>query len=525
MKKIILILTSSVIGSGVYAQQHGVDPNWGNEILLPIINPANKQRGVLFNNIVTTSNGRIIISTSDVNSSNTNIALGHYLTYSDDGGNTWSSPQLFLPPTLVTGGNGVKLAMDNDDTLFVLWSSVNPSAIFMSILDKDLTVIKDTIRVANKQTFGDFATHFTIDRYNRIHVMWQEGKPGTSNIAESYYTRSVDGGYSWSPVQQLSSNDGRHSAYPHAEFDEAGDTLCIAWRDSVNNILQWDVYGVISTNGGLTWSSPDTLVSTNDADWDPDVLIDPQGRIHLAYHVYPMGNPLWGAHVKYQYSDNLGVSWQIPSSNPSGQLSEAGKRSLLVEGFCYDVTNNVLWMTWKDERDFNTSTGDGQGDMMAIYSTDRGQTWSLPEFVTDRQDSAIGFKAGALLPTGEFCVNYEVISPGDINDPSGFLRVYFRKRQPIFTSINNGFSHSQNNFIIYPNPANNNVVIRFNQMHKTPVAIRICNYQGQVIQTIDNISKPSVQIETEKLSSGLYFIQVLAENNGIIAAGKLVITD
>lgn len=518
MKKIIL----TFIGLGFILTthaQHGVDLNWGNEVLLPITNPANKQRGVLYNNIVTTSTGRIIISTTEVNSSNINVPLGHYLTYSDDGGNTWTPPNTFLPPTLVIGGGGVKLAMDTDDTLFVLWSSVNPSAIFMSILDKDLTVIKDTIRVANKQTYGNFATHFSIDRYNRVHVMWHEGNPGASNIAECFYTRSTNGGYTWDTVQPLSNNDGRHSAFPHAEFDVAGDTLCIAWRDSVVAV-NWDVYGVFSTDGGISWNSPQSIESTNNAEWDPDLVIDNQGRIHLFFHVYPQSNP-FNAYVKYKYSDDVGLSWQLPNAPPTGQLSQT-VRSQLVEGCRYDVQNNVLWLTWKDEADY-LHKDTARSDMMAAYSLDRGLTWSSPEYVTDRYDSTLAFKAGALLPTGEFCVNYEIMSPGNINDPSGFLRVYFRKRQPVTTSVNE-FTITDNNFIIYPNPTNNNTVIQFNQMPTTPVSIRIYNYQGQVLQTIENVSKQTVQIETENLSSGLYFVQVQADRQ-VIGTGKLIISD
>ncbi|MGB9856326.1 MAG: sialidase family protein, partial [Caldisericum exile] len=467
MKIKFLIIFLFCIVTQTYPQ-HGVGPNWDSEVLLPLANPGAKQRGVLYNNIVTTSNGRIIISTTEVNSSNINMILGHYLTYSDDGGITWlTPPQQFNPPNLVVGGSSVKLAMDSNDTLYVLWTSKNPEAIFISKLDKNLNIIKDSIRVSAKvtnYTNSSFATHFTIDRHNRIHVMWHEGNPNSPQTAESFYTRSIDGGITWQTVDTLSTIDGHHSAFPHAEFDVAGDTLAIAWRDSVGGTMQWDVYGVVSTNGGQTWSNPVSFVSTSNADWDPDLLVDNHGRFHLAYHVYPTGNPFWGARVEYRYSDDLGTTWLIPSSPSSGQLSQSGMRSQLVEGFRYDVQRNVLWITWKDERDFNLSNGEAQADMTAVYSTDRGLNWSSPEFVTDRYESTIAFKAGAILPNGDFCVNYEVISPGNINDPSGFLRVYFRKRQSPVTSIVDPRAEIPSNIYFYqnyPNPFNSTTTIRF----------------------------------------------------------------
>lgn len=523
MKKFTSAILVSIFCLAAIAQ-HGVDPNWGEEMLLPISDTTKKQRGVLYNNMVTTNTGRIIISTSEVNPSNTNLPSGHYLTYSNDGGTTWFPQQLFTPAGLVIGGGGVKLAMDSEDTLFVLWSSVSPSAIFISILDKNLTVIKDSIRVASQQTYGNFATHFSIDRYDRIHVMWHEGSPGTPEVAEAFYTRSTDGGYTWEPVQALSdSSDGRHSAFPHAEFDVAGDTLCIAWRDSVDaSAKKWDVYGVFSTNGGATWGTPQPLESSNNTDWDPDVLIDNQGRVHLFYHVYPTLNPFSGAHIKYKYTDNVGMSWQT-SSNPSGgQLSEDSMRSQLVEGCRYDTQNNILWLTWKDERDFDTGTGNAQGDMMAAYSTDRGLTWSLPEFITDRYDSTVAFKAGALLPAGEFCVNYEVISPGDINDPNGFLRVYFRKRQQVNVSVPEMVN--ANSFQIYPNPANRKAIIEFNDLLIFPCTVTICNSQGKVLRKRNDIRTATIEIETVDLPCGLYFIHVQSDKQ-VIRTNKLIIAD
>lgn len=519
---LIIIVTISLIS--ISFAQHGVGSKWGPEVLLPLKNSGAKQRGVLYNNNVATSDGRIIISTTEVNSSNVTQMLGHYLTYSDDGGTSWlNPPQQFTPTNLVIGGGAVKLAIDSNDTLYVLWTGKNPSAIFISKLDKNLNVIKDSIRVASQVTSyrnTGFSTHFTIDRYNRIHVMWNEGSPGSAQTSESFYTRSIDGGITWSPVDTLSSIDGHHSAYPHAEFDTAGDTLAIAWRDSVGGTMQWDIYGVVSTNGGQTWSNPVTFISTNNADWDPDLLVDNQGRFHLAYHVYPAGNPFWGARVEYRYSDNLGSIWMTPSNPSTGQLSEAGKRSHLVECFRYDVQRNVLWFSWKDERDYNTSTGDVQGDMVVTYSTDRGLNWSAPEFVTDRYDSTTGFKAGGLLPNGDYFVNYEVMSPGDINS-TGFLRVYFRKRNGVISSAEEINSHIPNSFQLnqnYPNPFNPNTIISWQSPVSSHQVLKVFDLLGNEIATLIDEYREAGSYKVEfnssvgnsQLASGVYFYRLQA---------------
>jgi len=501
--------------------QHGVGPLWGAEVPLPKFNASANQRGVLFNNMVVTSTGRIIISTTESNPTNPNQIYGHYLTYSDDGGQHWlTPPRRFTPTDLVSGGSSPKLALDKNDTLYVLWTGVNPAAIFCSKLDANLNVVTDSVRVASAITYNSFATHFTIDRYNRIHVMWHEGNIQGGQIVESYYTRSTNRGRTWGAAQPLSQTPGRHSAFPHAQFDAAGDTLAIGWRDSVGASSKWDVYMVFSTNGGTTWTPASAVVTGNDYDSDPDVVIDAANRIHLLYHKYPTVNPHQDASVRYMYSDNVGASWNLPSVPSSGRLSDTLQRSHLVEGCRYDAQRNVLWVTWKDERDFNYGTGDARADMMVAYSTDRGNTWSVPEFSTDGGDSSLGFKAGALFPSGDYSVNYEMMAPG-----GNSIRVYFRKRPGVTTSVT-GSTSAPTEFRLYqnyPNPFNPTTNIKF-QIPSTKlgfgisdlglVSLKVYDMLGREVRTLVNENLPpgryEVNFNAEGLPSGVYFYRLHA---------------
>jgi len=508
--------------------QHGVDPNWGNEVLLPrhFENQNSKQRGVLFNNNIATSIGKIIILTSEVNPTNSSQLYGYSFITSTNGGANWTTQQ-FSPP--IPSG-GLKLAITPQDTVFALWTSgsVGSPAIFITKLDANLNVIKDSVRVSNSQLHGNFKTHFTTDKYGRIHVMWHEGEPKTSQTAVCYYTRSIDGGNTWQPTQMISNNLGKHAAYPHAEFDVAGDTLCIAWRDSINSSIpvrgRWDVSGCFSTNGGLTWTTAQPIIATTDADWDPDVLIDPQGRIHLFYHVYPANFPTSKAYIRYQYTDNVGSSWNmptnLPSGHPTGQLSQPTIASHLIEGTRFDLANGILWTTWKDERDF--VIGNSKADMMAAYSVDRGVTWSSPEFVTDRNDSIVGFKSAALLPTGEFFVNYEVWSNHSPNDANGFMRIYFRKRQLITASIEKHEIQNEQ-FTIYPNPFSTQTTVQ-TDVPQTNAILTIVNCFGQTVVEIKNFNGQTITLQRNDLPAGLYFVQ-LTEDNKQIATKKIIIAD
>lgn len=499
--------------------QHGIGNSWQNDIILPIYNTAlnPKQRGVLYNNMVITKGGRIIISTTELNPSNINQIYGHYLTYSDDGGNNWILPFRFTPIDLVVGGSSLKLAIDDNNIIYALWNSVNPKAIFISKLDSNLNVLVDSVRVSSNMSYGSFTTHLTIDSKNRIHVMWHEGSTNSANTAESFYSRSTDSGISWGSAIPISSNDGHHSAFPHAQFDNAGDTIAIAWRDSVGGLNKWDVYLVYSTNGGETWTPPVPTITSVDSDWDPDLLVDSFNRIHLFYTIYPSSNPFWGARNYYKYSDDVGLSWYFPN-NPSNGMFSDNYRSQLIEGTRYDVQRNILYVTWKDERDFNTSNGNVQGDIMLAYSTDRGLNWMPSEFITDRYDSTIGFKAAVILANGEFAVNYEVISQDNINDPNTSVRVYFRKRSIITTAINDNALQA-NKFLLfqnYPNPFNPTTLITYQLSASSMVKLTVYNIMGDEISTLVNMQQTSghheVVLDGSNLSSGVYYYKLQTDN-------------
>lgn len=531
--KIIIIF---VLSLAQVLAQHGFSTEWSNAVILPRYNEAlnAKQRGVLYNNMVITNGGRIVVSTSEHNPSNMNQVYGYYLTYSDDGGQTWLNPPIrFTPIDQVIGGSALKLAIDNEDNIYAIWNSMNPAAIFISRLDTNLVIITDSVRIASKVNYNITSTNLTVDRYNRLHVMWNEGSTNSSNTAEVYYSRSTDFGNNWQTPQMLSSNDGKHSAFPHAQFDTAGDTLAIAWRDSVGGVNKWDVYISISTNGGISWSpSPIAVLNSSDTEWDPDLIIDPFNRIHLFYTVYPATNPFDGARNYYRYSDDAGVTWNLPVSPSNGMISDI-YRSQLLEGTRYDVQRNILFTTWKDERDFDFGTGAVRGDIMINFSSDRGITWSTPEFVTDLADSTVAFKAGGLLPSGEYCINYEVMYPEDINLSTTYLRVFFKKRNPVITSVLtekvelNGFSLEQN----YPNPFNPSTKIRYSIPNgvRNLVTIKVYGILGNEVATLVNEEKPAgiyeVEFNASQIPSGIYFykLQTSGSVQGFLETKKMIV--
>lgn len=511
------VLIICLVSLTVYPQGHYVPPEWQPEVELPVFNSSHSQRGVLYNNMTVTSTGKIIIATVEVDPAITSSGR-NYLTYSEDNGESWLSPPVrFTPTDLAVGGSVPKLAVDGNDNIFVVWTAKIPNAVYCSIMDADLNIIVDSVRVAGSLEYNSFTTHVTVDKKNRIHVMWHEGDIEKGDIVESYYSRSVDGGLSFETAQLISDDDGRHSAFPHAEFHRAkGDTLAIAWRDSISSDYEWDVLMVTSTNGGESWSEPFNVTDEQEFNSDPDVVIDDFNRIHIIFHKYPSAIPFYNVHIRYGYSDDLGVTWK-PSR--FRQISESNKRSFLTEGNDYDPERNIFWAVWKDERDYSDSKP--MGDIVVAYSTDRGDSWQSPEFATDWDTLAVGFKAGKLLKNGEYALNYEVANVKD-----GLSRVFFRRRAVVTSAVANiliapsEFYLEQN----YPNPFNPKTKIGFSipstgyadYSSSARTVLKVYDILGNEVANLFDENKSQgryeVEFDASALASGVYFYRLQSGN-------------
>ncbi len=483
-----LLLLLFCLSANAALAQHGVGPLWSTAVALPKASPDADQRGTLYNNIVVTSTGRIIVATEEYHPV-TGVPTGVYLTTSDDEGQTWSAPMLVAPIDMLIGGASPKLALDSDDNLYILFSAKQPAGLYCCKYDSDLNLLIDTVQVAPSFHYTNWAAHLTVDAQDRLHVIWHEGNHKVGEQSECYHARSLDGGLSWSTPVMVSTDDGRASAFPRAQYDAVHDDhLAIVWRDSVGP-QNWDILMATSTDGGATWSAPQLVVQSPHNDSDPDLVIDPQGRWHLFFHRYPQGDPFFGAAVWYGHSDDGGQTWA-----PAGwrRLSVEGKRSHLTEGDRYDETTGRLWCMWKDERD-----GPSSPDIMLSYSTDGGATWSEPEFASDEGSQPVGYKAMALFPDGRLALNYEVALPDG-------LQVYFRQRELETTTATTSATAAPS-WTLAPNPAREATWIELpDAMQRT---VQLYDLNGRLLTT-RAVAQPTFRLDLSDFPAGIYVVSI-----------------
>lgn len=89
------------------------------------------------------------------------------------------------------------------------------------------------------------------------------------------------------------------------------------------------------------------------------------------------------------------------------------------------------------------------------------------------------------------------------------------------TSINE--QYLSETVLLFPNPFNIQTTFHTDRILKN-ATLTVCNYLGQTVKQINNISGQSIILHRDNLPSGLYFIHLTQDNKEIIT-NKLIITD
>ncbi len=229
----ILALSLSVALSAL--AQHGINPHWATPTAVAKSNANASATGAVANNMVVTGNGTVLIFYKE---NNTNYYVG-----SSDHGAIWNAPAptLFTPATKTGGNSTISADIDLAGNMHTIWSSRAPNGLFYARWDALTQTWSDTLRISKSVRYRITFSQLTTDRRQRLHACWMDGETQSKSYSEVMYSRSLDGGRTWSEALRLSKDDNMHSAFPMPDFSGAtSDTLGIAWRDSVGS-NNWDI--------------------------------------------------------------------------------------------------------------------------------------------------------------------------------------------------------------------------------------------------------------------------------------------
>jgi hypothetical protein len=209
------------------------------DVVKPILNPGNKAQ-TIGNQIVVLPNGDLVMVFNLIRNvgSNRNRGFTVAVMRSTDKGDTWSAP--IVVDRLLT--DGVRDPADGHD-----------------------------VRT------GDIIPQIAVDDENgNLYAVWQDDRfTGQEQIA---FSRSTDGGRTWSAAQRISTVGGVNQAFtPTVRVADDG-TVAVQYYDfrvddpTTTPPLTTDTWLLRSTNGGTSWTEERIGTSSFDMTTAPDAL-------------------------------------------------------------------------------------------------------------------------------------------------------------------------------------------------------------------------------------------------------------
>lgn len=142
-------------------------------------------------------------------------------------------------------------------------------------------------------------------------------------------------------------------------------------------------------------------------------------------------------------------------------------------------------------------------------------------FLTQDEESSGIIDVGSILGQGWFLfvdqAHYSI--PAPVVEGGQLLALY---KPSLATNIQSVYK-SDSGFNLYPNPANNSVTLVYSLDNNSGTTIKVSDIQGRIfLETSNDVSRNSIEINTSVLSSGIYIVEV--KSGEFISQKKLVVT-
>jgi hypothetical protein len=232
-----------------------------------------------------------------------------------------------------------------------------------------------------------------------VHVVWMQD---AATAKEIMYSRSVNGGQSFSPPVNLSqtsgeSQEGRVAASPNGAvfvvWDEATPSRHIAMRRSLNGGADFEAETSIAPV--LMTSSTDPSAPTGARTPYPGVAVDPaSGNVYLVWHDrIPPGD----LQVRFSRSTDNGASFSSPL-NVSGAALHAHCASITVG------PSGMVLLAWENRKQVTPH----RHDAFVSHSNDQGVSFSPPVNLSNGQPADFSDYPWAVQgPSGLVVVGWE----------------------------------------------------------------------------------------------------------------------
>ena len=462
-----------------------------------------------------TNPDRIVIGWRQFDNIASNFRQAGY-GYSEDGGQTWTSPDPIdqgvfrSDPVLDFDANGNfyynSLTKDNSNNY---WCDVYISEDGGAEWDEGTYAYggdKQWMRIDRTGGIGE----------GNIYAFWNS----SYSSCNGSYTRSTDEGTSYEDCNDVAGDLiwGTLSIGPEGELyavgRSAGFNITVSKSITAQNSsvpTTWEQSTIVDLKGYLDgWSPVNPAGLLGQAYIDVDIS-DGVGRGNvyvLASVVRNNGDP---CDVMFTRSTDGGITWDDPIRINNDFFTNTYQWF----GTMSVAPNGRIDAVWLDTR--NAPSGNNYiSELYYSYSVDQGLTWTQNERLSEAFDPHIGWPNQDKM--GDY---FHMVSNNNgahlawANTINGEQDVYYGFIDPWFVGIEDEKESISNlSFINYPNPVINKTTLRYELQESSMVNIVVYDIYGNIVTVITNevieAGTHNTVFDASSLSRGIYFCKLTA---------------
>jgi|GEM_PF-1282592 len=241
----------------------------------------------------------------------------------------------FSAPVMVStnagGSMAPQLAVDPAGNVNLVWEDDIASSSDISFSrSQDHGQTFSTPKSLSHNVGNSNSAQINVDVSGNVNVVWENNSSGNFDV---FFTRSTDGGQTFSPLSNLSHSPG--SASSAQIGTDPGGNLNVIWVDNTPPSSSTDIYFSRSANGGTSFSAPVNISNNSGFSTDPWLAVDPAGNANIVWQDTTPGN----REIFFSRSTDAGATF----STPQNLSSDAGSSTVTEIVADKNGSLNVVW--------------------------------------------------------------------------------------------------------------------------------------------------------------------------------------
>jgi hypothetical protein len=202
---------------------------------------------------------------------------------------------------------------------------------------------------------------------NNVYVVWDDNTLGNREI---FFAVSTDNGQTFSLPENISNTPGE-SIQP--QFSTEGNNVYVIWMDNTTTFGEYDIFFAVSTDNGQTFSTPINL--SNNVGFSVDPQISTEGNnVYVVWGDNTAGSSI-NSDIFFAESNDNGQTFSLPENISNNPISSFNPQ--------ISIEVNNVYVVWTDIDPL------GDTDIFFAVSTDNGQTFSLPENISNNAGESV----------------------------------------------------------------------------------------------------------------------------------------